>query len=472
MKKEVVMELEFYGASERITGSCHILRSGGYTILLDCGLIQGEDEDENRDPFAFDPRQIDAVILSHGHIDHSGRLPLLLRQGFAGVIYTHEATRDLAFILLQDSARLGEYDVRRENVQRARHGLKPLEPLYTPEDAVETVNRMVTLPYNQKHAVFAGVVLRFQDAGHILGSAITEVWLTENGRTGKIVYSGDLGQYGSPILNDPVTIEDADVVLIESTYGDRLHRPQQGTLDEIARVIADAGDGNILIPAFAIGRSQELLYLLGTYGEEWGLGKWQIFLDSPMAIEASMVYWNYPGLYDQDALLMRQRVLDTPPPENMHFTRFAEDSKKINDIERGAIVIAGSGMCNGGRILYHLKRNIERPECHVLITGYQAEGTLGRELVEGAAEVEIHQRLYRVAAQVHAVGGLSAHGDQHDLLRWAGGFRGSPRFYVVHGEEGPKNVLMHMLDRQYGYPASVPRRGDVIDVTGSSSRVE
>ncbi|MEC9486623.1 MAG: MBL fold metallo-hydrolase [Prosthecochloris sp.] len=465
------MELQFYGATERVTGSCHVVRCAGKTILLDCGLIQGLAAEEalNREPFPFDPRDIDAVVLSHGHIDHSGRLPLLCRQGFSGPVFTQHATRDLALILLQDAARLEEYDVLRENRERRKRGGEPLEPLYTNDDVVEVINRMQTLPYDVRQEILPGIELRFQDAGHILGSAITELWLTENSETRKLVYSGDLGQYDSPVLNDPSCVSEADAVLVESTYGDRLHRERAETLREIGEIISSAarGGGNIIIPAFAIGRSQELLYLFGKYGDAWGLDEWQIYLDSPMAIEASRIYWDYPELYDSEARLMRDRLLEMPRPDNLHFTRRAEESKKINDIEQGAIIIAGSGMCNGGRILYHLKRHVERPESHVMITGYQAEGTLGRRLVEGNEAVEIHGRMYRVAAAVHTVGGLSAHGDQHDLLRWANGFDTRPAMYVVHGEDAPKRALAALLAESCGVRAEVPAPGEKVDLLAS-----
>ncbi|MCW8795542.1 MAG: MBL fold metallo-hydrolase [Chlorobium sp.] len=458
------MELEFYGATSRITGSCHILRIDGRRILLDCGLVQGMEEEEalNREPFPFDPREIDAVVLSHGHIDHSGRVPLLVKNGFDGPVYTHPATRDLALVLLQDSARLNERDVRYENRLRERKNMPLIDPLYTVEDVVRTVNLMQGLKYGVKKEILPGVTIRFQDAGHILGSALVELWLTEKGRTVKIVFSGDIGQYDSPILYDPSAIAEADAVILESTYGDRLHRERAETLKEIAEVIrlADHEGGNILVPAFSIGRSQELLYLFAIYHKEWGLDRWQIFLDSPMAIEASRIYWEYPDLYDEEATRLREQVNEMPMPMNLHFTRDAAESKKINDIRRGAIIIAGSGMCNGGRILYHLKHNIRRPECHVLITGFQAEGTLGRELVNGSKSVRIRGEEFRVEAPVHTIGGLSAHGDQQDMLRWLKGFDSSPHVYVVHGENGVKEVFSTLIQEQLGLETSVPQEGD------------
>ncbi|ASQ90060.1 MBL fold metallo-hydrolase [Prosthecochloris sp. GSB1] len=462
------MEVEFYGAAARVTGTCHMLRVGGRRILLDCGLIQGLPEDEalNVEPFPFDAAGVDAVVLSHGHIDHSGRLPLLVSRGFKGPVYTHPATRDLALVLLQDSARLNERDIRYRNRLRAKKKLPPLDPLYTVEDVVDTVNLMQGVPYGEKRDILPGVAIRFMDAGHILGSAMVEVWLTENGRTTKLVFSGDVGQYDSPILYDPAEISEADLVIVESTYGDRLHKKRDLTLAELAEIIRASrlGKGNILIPAFSIGRSQELLYLFGKYHEEWGLKDWQIYLDSPMAIEASRIYWQYPELYDEEATKLRRMVHEMPKPENLHFTRDVEASKKINDIDQGAIIIAGNGMCNGGRIIYHLRHNLERPECQVVITGFQAEGTLGREIVEGAETVRIRGDDFRVRAGVHTLGGLSAHGDRDDLLRWIRGFSTRPRMYVVHGEAAVKERFAQTIRDETGLETTVPSPGDVVDL--------
>ncbi|ANT65348.1 MULTISPECIES: MBL fold metallo-hydrolase RNA specificity domain-containing protein [Prosthecochloris] len=462
------MELQFYGATERVTGSCHILKVQGRCFLLDCGLIQGLPEEEalNRSRFPFDPAEVDAVILSHGHIDHSGRLPLLVREGFSGPIYVQRATRDLALVLLQDSARLAEQDVRYRNRHAEREGLAPVEPLSTVEDAITAVNLMQPLSYDERHSAGPGVEFCFRDAGHILGSAIVELWLEEDARRHKLVYSGDLGQFDSPILRDPVFLSAADTVIIESTYGDRQHKPMQETLDELGGIIRSArqGGGNILIPAFAIGRSQELLYLFGMHFDAWQLDGWRMFLDSPMAIEATAIYWEYPELYDEDAAIAYREAREVFGRLDLTLTRKVEQSMKINDIESGAIIIAGSGMCNGGRILYHLKQNIERPECHLLFTGYQAEGTLGRAIVEGRKSVRIHGRDYMVRAAVHTIGGMSAHGDCNDMLRWAEAFRPAPDFYVVHGDEQPKQAFAAMLRERLGAEVHIPAAGESIEL--------
>lgn len=459
------MEIEFYGAASGVTGSCHILRVAGQQVLLDCGLIQGSREEEarNAEPFPFEPADIDAVILSHAHLDHSGRLPLLVRQGFRGPIYTQEATRDLCEVLWQDAAGLAERDAE---YQSRRSGGRPIEPLFTRRDAVRAWEQFVALPYRERRELLPGVGLRLHDAGHILGSALVELELAEESTTRRLVYSGDIGQYDTPILQDPATIAEADLVVMESTYGDRLHRGREATIQEIGEIIAAArhDQGNLLIPAFAIGRSQELLYLLGQHYADWGLDRWQIFLDSPMAIEATHIYWDYPHLYDAQATRLRRRLNEMPRLQNLRITRSVEESQAINRLHSGAIIIAGSGMCDGGRIVHHLKQNLGRRGAHVLILGYQAEGTLGRRLVNGEPSVRIHGEDYRVQAQVHTVGGLSAHADQADLLRWLGGFRGSPGVCLVHGEAAAKQAFRAKLREVRGIDARIPSPGQSLEL--------
>ena len=462
------MQIEFYGATSGITGSCHILRANGQLVLLDCGLIQGRREVEarNREPFPFSPDEIDAVVLSHGHIDHSGRIPLLVKQGYRGPIYAQNATGDLCEILLEDSASLQERDAQYENKFRKRKNKPPVEPLYTLEDARTALTHMIGMRYREKQEILPGISIRFQDAGHILGSCSVEVWLSENSAQRKIVFSGDLGQYDTPILNDPAIIRDADHVLIESTYGNRRHRDRQMTVDEIGQIIRSASHqhGNLLIPAFAVGRSQEILYFLGKYYDEWGLDRWEVFLDSPMAIKASKVYWDYPHLYDEEATRLRRDVNEMPALKTLHLTTGVQESMAINNIKSGAIIIAGSGMCNGGRIVHHLKRNIAREGTHVMIVGYQVSGTLGRKLVDGDERVKIHGDYYPVRAQIHTVGGLSAHADIDDLSRWIGNFRNRPAVHVVHGETQSKQDFRDHLEAQLGFKADVPEMGEVLEL--------
>lgn len=452
-------EIEFYGATREVTGSCHILRAGQHTLLLECGLIQGgrQREARNREPFPFDVSAIDAVVLSHAHIDHCGRLPLLVRRGFRGPIYVQETTARFCAIMLEDSARLAEADAERENRKRERKDLPLVKPLYTATEVAQTLEQFVTVPYLERREILPGVAMRYVDAGHILGSASVEVWLRHDGMERKLVFSGDLGQYGTPILKDPARNTDADLVLMESTYGDRRHRDREATVRELATIIqeADHRRGNVLIPAFAVGRTQELLYLFGRHYQEWGLARWKICLDSPMAIRTSRIYWDTPEIQDPGGL---------PRLPNLILAETAQDSQAINRLQSGVIVIAGSGMCEGGRIVHHLKHNIWRPECEVIIVGYQAFGTLGRKLVDGNTYVRIHGETVRVRARIHTLGGLSAHGDQDDLARWYRSFAPPPPVYLVHGESTAAEGLAARLRRDGAPRAVVAERGMKVDL--------
>jgi metallo-beta-lactamase family protein len=458
------MKLEFFGAAGEVTGSCHILHVGGKKILLDCGLIQGSrrDEERNRDPFPFDAARIDAVVLSHAHLDHCGRLPLLVKRGFRGPVFAQEATCELTAILLADAAHLAERDAE----YRSRKTGKKVKPLYTLAEGEEVMRQLEGQRYREKFEVIPGVIARFKDAGHILGSCVVEVWVKEGGIERKVVFSGDLGQYDTPILRDPDPVDRADVVLMESTYGGRRHRERERTIEELGAIFTSESSrrGNILIPAFSIGRSQELMYQLGRHYKQWELGRYRIFLDSPMAIEASRVYWEYPHLYDEEATRLRRENGGMPLLPNLTLSRDTEQSMAINRIRSGAIVIAGSGMCNGGRIVHHLKHNLDREETQVLITGYQAHGSLGRRLVNGEDSVRIHGLTIPVRAQVHTVGGLSAHGDQDDLARWYENMADQPPVYLVHGEPESQREFGKYLRGRCGAAVHIPVPGTVLDL--------
>lgn len=461
------MQLEFFGAAGEVTGSCHILRANGRQVLLDCGMIQGgrKAEKRNREPFPFAPEAIDAVVLSHAHIDHSGRLPLLVKRGFNGTIHAQNASRDLTGILLRDAAFLSEMEAERSSRRLLRKGLPAVKPLYTRGNAEDAINLLKGHRYDEWFEPVEGLRVRYIDAGHILGSAVVEVDVTENEVTRRVVFSGDLGQYDTPILRDPQSPERADLVLMESTYGNRRHRDRDATIAEIGEVISEAraGHGNILIPAFAVGRSQEVLYQLGMHYDEWGVDRWQVFLDSPLAIEASEIYWNYPHLFDEEASEL-VKIDRMPPLPNLKLSRSREQSQAINRMDQGAIVIAGSGMCTGGRILHHLKHNLWRPQCHVVIVGYQARGSTGRRLVDGDEYIKIHGDRIRVAARIHTVGGLSAHGDQGDLLDWYGRIGDRPPVYLVHGEPDSGDELARLMKKQFGTRARLTRPGLKIDL--------
>ena len=462
------IKVQIFGAAEEVTGSCHLVTVGNKRILLDCGLIQGrrKDEERNKDPFPFDPASIDAVVLSHAHIDHSGRLPMLVKAGFSGPIYTHRASRDLCRIMLKDSAFLNEKDIEWENRKRLRKGLKPVEALYTVEDARRAMARFKGLVYQKKVRILPDVTLRLNDAGHILGSSIVELWLEDEGQVRKLVFSGDLGRPGMPILQDPALIQQADLVIMESTYGDRLHRSWDETLTEIENIVHNTANsrGNILIPAFAVGRTQEILYMLARYYDEWKLERWQIFLDSPLAIEATQVFTRHSDLFDQDmADLWRQNKAQSILP-GLHISRTSNQSMALNRVHSGAIIIAGSGMCSGGRIKQHLKHNIWRRECHVIISGFQARGTLGRSLVDGAKYIRLWGETVRVAAAIHTVGGLSAHADQPGLKNWYANFEGRPRVVLVHGETTALETLSSTLKDDLGAPVTIAKYGQVLDL--------
>lgn len=462
------MRITFHGAAGEVTGSCHLVEAAGKRLLLDCGLVQGSRKDEarNRESFPFDPASIDAVVLSHAHIDHSGRIPLLVKRGFRGPVYTHHASRDLCRIMLRDSAYLNEREAEWENRKRERKGLRPVEPLYTMRDASDAMRRFRGLDYGERTEILPGVAVRLSDAGHILGSAVVELWLEESGLGRKIVFSGDLGHMGAPILRDPTPVREADLVLLEATYGDRLHRSREETLREMGEIVRAARDerGNILIPAFAVGRTQDILYHFAKHYDAWDMSRWTVFLDSPMAIEATEVYRRHAELYDSDA---RTLWRGNPGPlhlPNLTLSRTARQSMELNRVRAGAIIIAGSGMCGGGRIRHHLKHNVWRANCHVVIVGFQAAGTLGRALVDGAKHIRLWGETIRVAAQIHTVGGFSAHADQAGLLKWYGYYAGSPPVVLVHGEAAPLETLYHRLARQSEQPVRIAAPGQRLDL--------
>jgi len=466
--------LTFYGATEGVTGSAYLLETKSATVLLECGLFQGSREEEkgNTKPFPFDIRKIDAVVLSHAHLDHSGRLPKLIADGYSGPLYMTYPTSELLEIMLKDAASLQERDTEWENKRRRRAGKKEIEPLYTIEDVEAALELCNGNGYGHRREIAAGIEVCFRDAGHILGSSIVELFVTEGGEEKKLVFSGDLGNSCAALLRDPEIVKDADVLLLESTYGDRNHRSMDETLEEFEDIIADSSQngGNILIPSFAVGRTQEIIFRLGELYQKGMLRNQEVYLDSPMAIAVTEVYHRYQNVYNrEDVATIRQGKqgkrgsLHTFLP-NLHYSSSTEDSMALNKVEAGAIIIAGSGMCTGGRIRHHFKYNLWRRNAHVIIVGYQAIGTPGRALVDGARFFRIGGDKIVVNASIHTLGGFSAHASQSQLLDWINNFnKPHPRLYLIHGEAEIKLAFQEFLS-QHGWSANIPQHAESITI--------
>ena len=466
------MKLHCFGATQEVTGSCYMIENQSHKILIDCGLFQGirEEERRNFDPFPFDPKEIDAVVLTHAHIDHSGRLPILFKQGFKGKIFTHPATHDLCDIMLRDAGFLNEKDVESENRKRERKGLDLIEPLYTIKEAIEAMRSFELIPYDEKHEILPNIRIRLLDAGHILGSAIIEIWLSEKGVNRKLVFSGDIGRQELPILKDPTFVKEADLVIMESTYGDRDLPHWDETLKEFSRIVEEAMQtkGNILIPSFAVGRSQEILYSFFTNYDKLPIQNTYIFLDSPMAIKVTEVYSKHWKLYDKATKELIKKSGSPYHVPNLRLTVDTQDSMSINQIKQGAIIIAGSGMCDGGRIRHHLKHNIWRKNCHLIFVGYQARGTLGRQILEGAKDIHLWGERIRVNAHIHTIDGFSAHADRKTLLKWYGHFENLPPLALVHGEKASMDSLQEAIYQKYTVRAWIPQYKDCYDLIKKS----
>jgi metallo-beta-lactamase family protein len=436
------MQLTFLGAAGEVTGSCYLVEHAGVRFLIDCGMFQGGANGERKNArFAFEPRDIAFVLLSHAHIDHSGLIPRLVAQGFKGAVYATQATCDLVGVMLPDSGHLQEREAEREGGT----------PLYTQREAESALQHLIPVEYGAEVRPHAQVRCIYRDAGHILGSAILEVWI---GKT-KLVFSGDLGQPGHPIVEDPTAIAEADVLLVESTYGNRDHKSLAQTMDEFAYALNDtmaSRRGNVVIPAFAVGRTQDILHFIGELRAQQRLPKMEVYVDSPMALAATRITLKYAKL---------------PALEHVRFTESVEDSMAINQVKAGAAIISASGMCEGGRIKHHLRHNLSRPECAVIFVGFQAAGTLGRRIVDGAQRVRIFGEEYPVRARIFTIGGLSAHADQSALLGWLGHFRKPPRqAWVVHGEPLAAHALKEQIQKRLHWPAAVPTQGQSIDLVG------
>ena len=442
------MKIKFCGATIGVTGSCHLLTTDRHRVLLDCGQFQGNKEmdDLNWEPFPFDPESIEAVVLSHAHIDHCGRIPLLVKRGFTGDIYCTDATADLLQVMLLDSAYIHEKDAEWQTKKNARTGKPAVEPLYTVQDAERSLKLVKPILYDQLVELNDQMKIVFNDAGHILGSAITEIWVTENDQTSKIVFSGDLGVTNRPILRDPKKIKKADYLIMESTYGGRLHPENSTSIDRLIHIIIATvkRGGSVIIPAFAVGRTQELIYELNMFYEHHPeyqdvLGDLNVYIDSPMATTATEVFRKNAQVFDEET---KELILSGDNPldfKNLIFTRSTAESQALNMNRTPKIIISASGMCEAGRIRHHLKHNLWDPKNSIVFVGYQAEGTLGRALIDGVKEVKLFGETVIVAAEIHNLEGFSGHADQNGLLDWLGGFQKIPKqIFLVHGEEQSK----------------------------------
>jgi metallo-beta-lactamase family protein len=469
------MKISFLGAAQEVTGSCFLVETGTLRFLVDCGMHQGgrDARERNLEPWPFDPREIDFVLLTHAHIDHCGLLPRLCAMGFAGPVHTTRATADLLSVMLLDSAHIQEMEGARaqrdrDRGRRRRNDGVATELLYTVAQAEACLQQVQGIAYDSELQPHPAVRCRFRDAGHILGSAIAEIWVQDGERTRKLVFSGDLGQPARPVVRDPTRIEQADVLLVESTYGNRLHRPLHETEDELVGVIQETlqrRQGNVIIPAFALGRTQELLVLLMDLRRAGRLPAMQVFVDSPMADKVTAITMRHPEILDEDTreLLSLRRPL--PEGFSLSFTQSAQDSMALNRIKAGAIIVSASGMCDAGRIRHHLRHNLGRPECAIVIIGFQAQGTLGRRLVDGDKCVRLFGEEVAVRARIHTIGGLSAHADRDALLAWLRGFASPPeRTFVVHGEAQTACGFADTIAQGLGWNVQAPGPGSCVEI--------
>lgn len=460
------MKIRFLGAARVVTGSCYHLITDSLQILVDCGMYQGKNADEvNRQPFQFDPGQIDVLLLTHAHLDHSGLLPKLVADGFKGDIVATAGTAELVEIMLLDSAHIQERDAEWMTKKSFRAGKDQIyQPLYTEEDAKGVMPFVKKVNYMETLQLKSGVRYRFIDAGHILGSGSLEIWLNNGDEEKKIVFSGDIGKNDNPIINDPQHIDNANYVVVESTYGNRLHRGIEESIEEMVQAIKNTfkKGGNVLIPAFSVGRTQDILYILNRLVKQDRLPKLNVYVDSPLADKATKIYMAHPEYFDAEALTAFK--FRSNEGMNLHFTTSIEESQKINRIKSGAIIIAGSGMCDGGRIRHHFKHNIWRPECSIIFTGFQVKGTLGRHIIDGAKSARILGEEMVIRAKTYTIGGFSAHADQKELLEWLGTITNRPKTFVTHGEESVSLEFEKVIQEKLGLETYVPHKGEELEI--------
>jgi metallo-beta-lactamase family protein len=457
------MRIKFFGAARTVTGSFYVIDTEKVRFAVDCGLFQGIKaiEERNYGDFNVDPKSIQFLILSHAHIDHSGLIPKLCKAGFKGPIYCSSATEELCKVMLPDSAHIQEFEVKRKNRKLTRVNKVALEPIYTIQDALNSLYQFVTLNYDEIHEVAEGIELRLRDAGHILGSCIVELWVEEGTDKTKLVYSGDLGHGSQPFVKDPSIIEDADYLLIESTYGNRKHEVMEDRTERLKKIIDETMNrgGNLIIPSFAVERTQDLLYDLSILHSQGRLDPGiAVYIDSPLAIAATEIFEHNQALFDQKTMDMVKNGFHPLKLPNLKFSRTQEDSMELNKITGKTIIISASGMCEAGRIKHHLKYNLWRPECTILFAGYQAEGTLGRRILEGEKLVTIHGEQVIVKAKIESIQAYSAHADQVALMEWLRNFVNKPKtVFIVHGEEKAQQVFAELIENELQIPTNIPK---------------
>lgn len=463
------MFVQVCGAARTVTGSCYLVEAGDGRFLVDCGMHQGGNREEtlNFEPFPFAPDELDFVLLTHAHIDHSGRLPRLVKEGFSGPIYATSATCDLAEIMLLDSVHIQEMEAEWQTRKARRAGRRGADPLYTEADVRKIIELFRPIPYHTSKELRPGVTVQFYDAGHILGSAFIELCLEERGERSRVVFSGDIGQPDRPIIRDPEFLEQTDYLIMESTYGDRLHQHNGGAEEQLAAIVEEATqtNGNIIIPAFAVGRTQELIYVFRQIFEERGV-EMPIYVDSPLASRATEVYRAHRNVFDEEAWKLIGEPGGIFDYSQLHYTAGVDESRGLNE-KKGIIIISASGMAIAGRIRHHLKHNLWRPETNVVIVGFQAQGTLGRRLLEGAETVRLFGEEIAVKAKVHEVTGFSAHADQEQLLVWASHFAPPRLVIITHGEIKAATTLQRLLENKLRFRAAVADVNEIFDLTGA-----
>ena len=473
------MKISFLGAAKIVTGSNFLIETKNTKFLIDCGMFQGSKSINrmNYEPFRFNPEEIDFMVLSHAHIDHSGRIPKLTKKSFKGNIYATKATTDLCSIMLPDSGHIQEMENKWDNRKRRRSGEKLREPLYTAKEAEESLKYFKSVLYNQKIKLNEEVTLRFRDAGHILGSSIIELWIKEDNKEAKLVFSGDLGRRDRPILRDPSLIDEADYLIVESTYGNKLHHPSEDDAKELISIINTTvkRGGNVVIPSFAVERAQDIIYELNKYytayikTEDQDFLSVSVYVDSPLTVSATEIFLRNPDCFDEDTLNLINIGNNPLDFRNLKFTRTAEESRQLNISKESKVIISASGMCTAGRIKHHLKHNLWRKESSIVFVGYQAQGTLGRRIKEGEKVVKIFGEEIQINAEIYSLEGFSGHADREGIIRWIKSFKNRPKkIFVVHGEEEATEEISRKIEEELKIKTYIPKLGESLSIEEES----